>query len=152
MLGVITSPPAQPIYLSWDDYVSRTTPATRLARCAQAAKKANRKRLLSKAPTVRLTALDVLGVLEAAQGRCAHCGSLAVESRPSNQTTGAPLPWAQIGRRIGSLEHVRWRFGGGDNDLANLTWSCLWCNTWQTERRPGASDHGGYDPDQRPGG
>src|SRR5258707_4186324 len=83
--------------------------------------------------------------MEAAQGRCAHCGALAVENRPSSPT-GVPLPWAQVGRRIGSLEHVRWRYGGGGNDLSNLAWCCLWCNTWPKERRRGATDHGGYFP------
>jgi hypothetical protein len=28
----------------------------------------------------------------------------------------------------------------------NLGWSCLWCNTWQSERTPGAIDHGGHYP------
>lgn len=135
-----------PMYASWEDYLARVDRAARMARCAQAAKKANRKRLLSEAPATRLTAQDVWNVIDAARGRCAHCGSLAVESRPSSPT-GAPVAWAQIGRRVGSLEHVRWRFGGGGNDLSNLAWSCLWCNTWPSERRSGSIDHGFYPPD-----
>jgi hypothetical protein len=58
-----------------------------------------------------------------------------------------PLPWASIGRRIGSLGHVISRLHGGTNRLENLAWPCLWCNTWQSERRPGATDHGGLFPD-----
>jgi len=27
-------------------------------------------------------------------------------------------------------------------------WSCLWCNTWKSERRVGAADHGGHYPKQ----
>jgi hypothetical protein len=143
--GVPVPNPPPPMFISWTDYISRTSRGERMARCTAAAKKANRKRLLSEAPKVRLTARDVWAVIEKARGRCAHCGSLAVENRPSKDT-GAPLAWAQIGRRIGSLEHNRWRFGGGGNDLSNLAWACLWCNTWQSERRPLAADHGGYYP------
>jgi hypothetical protein len=130
------------------DYLQRTTRSERMVRCYAAAKKANRKRLLSGAPNNRLSGADVWNVIEAARGRCAHCGSLAVESRPSS-LTGAPIAWAQVGRRIGSLEHVHWRFGGGDNDLSNLAWACLWCNTWPSERRPHALDHGGFYPSER---
>jgi hypothetical protein len=142
-----TPDPSPPVFSSWADYLVRTPQHERMARCYSAATKANRKRLLSDAPRVRLTAQDVWAVLEAARGRCAHCGSLAVENRPSNHSTGAPLPWAQVGRRIGSLEHARWRFGGGGNDLSNLAWACLWCNTWTTERRPKSMDHGGFYPE-----
>jgi hypothetical protein len=145
MPGMPVPEPPPPVFRSWADYLARTSERERMARCYAAAKTANKKRLLSDAPTTRLTAQDVWAVIEAARGRCAHCGSLAVESRPSSPT-GAPMPWAQVGRRIGSLEHVRWRCGGGDNDLSNLAWACLWCNTWQSERRPQALDHGGYYP------
>jgi hypothetical protein len=145
MPGMAVPDARPPVFASWDDYLARTSERKRLARCRDAAKKANRKRLLSDAPTTRLTAQDVWAVIQAAKGRCAHCGSLAVENRPSS-ATGAPIPWAQVGRRIGSLEHVRWRYGGGGNDLSNLAWACLWCNTWHSERRPQALDHGGYYP------
>ena len=82
-----------------------------------------------------------------------QCPDLIAAHRPTaaaegwRTSSGAPLAWAQVGRRIGSLEHVRWRFGGGGNDLTNLAWACLWCNTWPSERRPMATDHGGYHPD-----
>ena len=144
--GTPTPDPPPPVFLSWDDYLARATCGQRMARCHAAAKKANRKRLLSDAPATRLTGRDVWAIVEAAQGRCAHCGSLAVESRPSDPITGAPVKWAQIGRRIGSLEHTQARFHGGGNDLPNLAWACLWCNTWRKERRPQAADHGGYYP------
>jgi hypothetical protein len=134
-----------PLYLSWTDYLQRTTNSERMKRCYAAAKKANRKRLLSEAPKERLTGQAVWTVFESAKGRCAHCGSLAVESRPSDGR-GAPVAWAQVGRRVGSLEHARARYAGGDNFLENLAWSCLWCNTWPAERRRGAMDHGGYFP------
>jgi hypothetical protein len=145
MPGMDVPPPPAPSYLSWDDYLARTSHAERMARCARIAAKANKKRLLSEAPKIRLTTGQVWAILEAARGRCAHCGSLAVEGRPSN-VTGAPVAWAHVGRRIGSLEHARSRFAGGDNDLTNLMWACLWCNTWPKERRPLATDHGGYFP------
>jgi hypothetical protein len=146
MPGMATAPPPPPVYASWGDYLGRTSVGERMGRCAGAARRANRKRLLSEMPEARLAGRDVWTVLEAARGRCAHCGSLAVEGRPSDRTTGAPIAWAQIGRRIGSLEHVRWRYGGGDNDFSNLAWACLWCNTWPSERRRFALDHGGYYP------
>lgn len=148
MPGMPVPDPPPPVFLSWADYLARTSRSQRMTRCHAAAKKANQKRLLSDATKFPLKGRDVWAVVETARGRCAHCGSLAVENRPSNPITGAPLPWAQIGRRIGSLEHVRWRFGGGDNDLSNLAWACLWCNTWPQERRPQAPDHGGYYPDK----
>lgn len=137
--------PPVPVFSSWDDYLQRTSYKERMARCHAAAMKANRKRLLSETPKVKLRREDVWAVIEAARGRCAHCGSLAVESRPSSPN-GAPIAWAQIGRRIGSLEHVSSRYGGGDNDQSNLAWACLWCNTWPSERRPHAADHGGFYP------
>ena len=59
---------------------------------------------MSGAPDVKITGADVWAVLEAAKGRCEHCRSLAVESRPSGPN-GKPLPWTQVGRRIGSLGH-----------------------------------------------
>jgi hypothetical protein len=143
--STITPPVPEPTYLSFADYLARTTHAERMVRCHAAAKKANRGRLLSSAPKHRLSGDDVWNVIEAARGRCAHCGSLAVENRPS-KPNGAPAAWAQIGRRIGSLEHRHWRARGGDNDLSNLAWSCLGCNTWESERSQGATDYGGFHP------
>lgn len=143
--GVEAAPAPKPTYLSFVNYLERTTYAKRMARCHAAAKKANRERLLSPPPTHHLSGDDVWNLIEAARGRCAYCGSLALENRPS-KPNGAPAAWAQVGRRIGSLEHRNWRAAGGDNDLANLAWCCLWCNTEERERRPGATDHGGFYP------
>jgi hypothetical protein len=145
------SPPPQsgasptPRFASWADFIAQTTPAERRAWCARKAKKANGPRLMSGSPSEKVSADDVWQVLVAARGRCAHCGSLAVENRPS-RPDGAPMPWDTVGRRIGSLGHRISRFNGGDNTRENLMWSCLWCNTWIGERRPGATDHGGYFP------
>jgi hypothetical protein len=97
------------------------------------------------APDVKFSAADVWSVLESARGQCEYCGSLAVENRPSGPD-GRPLTWSQVGRRIGSLGHRVARFNGGSNAPGNLGWVCLWCNTWPTERRPGAPDHGGIQP------
>lgn len=141
---VPVAPP--PLFRSWSDYLAKTSYAERMGRCHAAAKKANRKRLLSPMPTERITGADVWAIIERAGGRCIHCGSLAVEKRPSDPRTGAPVAWAQVGRRIGSLEHLTGRFKGGDNHLWNLAWACLWCNTWPGERHPGATDHGGFHP------
>lgn len=137
--------PAAPQFASWHDFIDRTTVAERRQWCARKAKVANRPRLMSGSPATKITAADVWTVLAAARGRCAHCGSLAVEQRPSRQD-GAPVPWESAGRRVGSLGHQVSRFHGGLNTLDNLVWSCLWCNTWPVERRPGATDHGGYFP------
>lgn len=138
----------QPQFASWDDFLVRISLAERRRWCAQKAKKANSPRLMSGVPETIVTTDDVLTILEAARGRCAHCDSLAVEKRPSTPA-GAPLPWAPIGRRIGSLGHRISPFAGGPNTTRNLVWSCLWCNTWSAERRHGATDHGGYFPSHR---
>jgi hypothetical protein len=73
----------------------------------------------SEAPDVKITGADVWAVLEAAKGRCEHCRSLAVESRPSGPN-GKPLPWTQAGRRIGSLVHRQARFNGHSSPRAAM--------------------------------
>lgn len=103
-------PPPPPMFTSWEDFLAGTTPAERRGWCAKKAKKANGPRLMSGIPTTTISA-DVWAVLVSARGRCAHCGSLAVENRPS-KPNGAPAPWAAVGRRIGSLGHLLSRFGG----------------------------------------
>lgn len=133
--------PPDPVYVSWDDYLARTSEAERRRWCSMKARRANRERLMSGRPEDRLGWQDVWSVLVTAQGRCACCGSLAVEGRPS-KPNGAPAPWAPVGRRIGSLSHVVARIHGGQNVPSNLGWICLWCNTWPSERIPGATDHG----------
>ncbi|WP_157752010.1 hypothetical protein [Actinoplanes derwentensis] len=130
-----------PVYRSWADFLAATTTAQRMAWCSRKARRANRPRLMSGPPGLRITASVVWEVLDAAAGRCGDCGSFAVEGRPSGPD-GRPVAWAAIGRRIGSLGHRLARFNGGDNDRDNLYWCCLWCNTWPSERRPGATDHG----------
>jgi hypothetical protein len=95
---------------------------------------------------VKLRGRDIWYLIEQAKGRCIYCGSLAVEGRPSHPVTGAPLSWAHVGRRIGSLEHVESYPDGRINELTNLRWSCLWCNTWPSERHYNAVDHGGFYP------
>jgi hypothetical protein len=134
-----------PVYVSWEDFLDRTTPAVRMAWSRKKAMRANRSRLMSGAPDVKISGAEVWSVLETASGQCEYCGSLAVENRPSGPG-GRPLAWSQVGRRVGSLEHRAARFNGGSNALSNLGWVCLWCNTWPSERRPGAADHGGIQP------
>ena len=147
MSGRPVEPAPPPLYNSWEDYLERTTPGQRRRWCAMKAAKANSPRLLSGRPETRVTADDVWHVLEATRGRCCHCGSLAVEPRPTIPGGRGPAPWAQVGRRVGSLAHVRPRILGGANAAANLAWSCLWCNDWPNERIPGALDHGGVQLD-----
>jgi hypothetical protein len=111
-------PPAPPasgepppvIYTSWENYLARTTPAERRRWRAAKAAKANSFRLMSGRPETTISADDVLAVLERARGRCAYCGSLAVERRP-------PGPWGDVGRRIGSLGHRVARFNGRSKTL-----------------------------------
>jgi hypothetical protein len=97
---------------------------------------------------VRLKGRDIWFLIEQAKGRCTYCGSLAVEERPSHPITGAPLQWAHVGRRIGSLEHVTPYPDGRINELTNLRWACLWCNVHPIERRYRALDHGGFYPNE----
>jgi hypothetical protein len=134
-----------PVYESWTDYLANTTAAERQQWCRAKAKIANRTRLMSGPPDAKISGDHVWAVLSTAEGRCEHCGSLAVERRPSGPG-GRPRAWASIGRRIGSLGHRLARFNGGSNQPSNLCWSCLWCNTWPEERRTGATDHGGHHP------
>lgn len=138
-----------PLYRTFDEYLAATKEAQRRSWCRSKATKANAPRLMSGAPDVKLTPDDVLSVLMDAKGRCAHCGSLAVENRPSN-AEGHPLPWEAGGRRVGSLDHSDTRVGGGSNAKKNTRWSCLWCNTWPNQRIPGAIDHGGIQDGSLP--
>lgn len=133
-----TSRPATPppVFLSWADYLARTSERDRLAWCRRKARKANHG--LSPSDSRWMSALGVWAIVEAARGRCVYCRSLAVERAPSDPTTGSLLRWGQVGRRIGSLEHVTG---------TTLAWCCMWCNTWPHERRPLATDHGGYHPE-----
>jgi len=139
-------PPAAALYLSWEDFLAQTKMTEVMAWFRAKAKKANGERLMSAKPDIQIAARDVWAIMAAARGRCAYCGSLAVQKRPST-STGQPLPWEDVGRRIGSLSHVVPRFNGGTNTPDNLCWSCLWCNTWPGERRPGATDHGSLQPE-----
>lgn len=128
-----------PVFASWFDYLRRTSKSDRMRRCRAAANTANRKdRVFTN--TIPMTAWRVKQIMDEAEGRCVYCGSLAVEKRPHGS-------WAKIGRRIGSLEHLRSAGEGGGNNFSNLAWACLWCNVWRSERRPYALDHGGYYPD-----
>lgn len=146
-VGPRSGPPASvtPQYASWDDWLQGVSAAEIRRWCQQMAHTANRPRLLSGVPLVRVSPGVVWRVLADAEGRCAYCGSLAVERRPSG-AHGQPIAWAGVGRRVGSLGHRKARFKGGGNEVENLAWSCLWCNTWLSERRPGATDHGGFYP------
>lgn len=100
------------------------------------------KKLAALPSKFKITKHHVWAVMSAAQGRCAYCGSLAVEYAPTKTHIGGLDEWAQIGRRIGSVDHVASR----ENHPDNLAWCCYWCNTWPQERRPLAADHGGFYP------
>jgi len=136
----------KPAYSSWADYLAKTSWATLKERCSRFANRANRKRLLSDPAKHRVDSLQVWQVMRNARGRCHHCGSLAVEGRPSD-ANGSPIAWEHLGRRIGSLEHVMARSRGGDNEFSNLAWSCLLCNNWvaEEEQRQGKSWRGKPD-------
>jgi hypothetical protein len=114
-----------------------------MKRCYAASKKSNRR--FPHQDGSKVTGRDIWNVIEAAKGRCVYCRSLAVENRPSHPVTGGPLPWAHVGRRIGSLEH-KTVINGSNNQPDNLAWACLWCNTWGSEREPLADIHGGHYP------
>lgn len=134
--------PPPPLFLTYDAFRAGT-PLVEVRRwCGLKAKRANRYRLLSGVPEEKVSTEDVYGILHAARGRCAHCGSLAVEGAPVDPVTRKPARWAHVGRRIGSLDHVVPRIDGGPNTVGNLRWCCHWCNTWPTERVPGATDRG----------
>lgn len=81
-----SSPPPPVVYGSWSDFLAKTTRAARRTWCAAKAKKANAPRLMKGRPANRITPDDAMAILEAARGRCSHCGSLAVEKRPPTPT------------------------------------------------------------------
>lgn len=132
----------RPKFDSWEEFLSQTTERERSSWCKGKANKSNRKRLLSGTPIRKIKASDVWKVLESAKGKCFYCGSLALEHQP--RVNGKVIPWAYMGRRIGALHHISKNRETDYNDINNLRWACLWCNTWPTERRKGAEDHGGY--------
>jgi hypothetical protein len=140
-----------PLYQSWRDYLD-TVSWTKLRRsCLERANQANKRKyhrdgpgkgvLLSSDAKHRVEGYQVWRVMCAAKGRCMHCGSLAVEGIRPNRT------WGSIGRRVGSLEHILPLHRGGDNDFANLNWSCLWCNHLdrEKERQKGLTAWGALD-------
>jgi len=115
-------------YDSWEDFISNTTERERLAWCSGKANKSNSKRLLAGTPVPKIKALDVWKVLESVKGKCFYCGSLALEHQP--WVNGKPIPWSYMGRRIGALHHISKNREKDYNDINNLRWACLWCNTW----------------------
>src|SRR5688500_17717862 len=130
-----------PLFRTYEEFLAANPLREIRFWCSRKAVRANRPRLLSGRPAEKITTDDVVAVLTNARGRCTHCGSLAVERAPQHPDTRKPLPWAHIGRRIGSLDHIVPRIDGGTNTPSNLVWSCHWCNTWPSERTPGATDH-----------
>lgn len=135
-----------PLWRTFEDFLAGTPMREIRHWCSRKAVRANRPRLLSGRPSERINTDDVVSILLAARGRCAHCGSLAVERAPMHPETRKPLPWAHVGRRIGGLDHVMARFDGGPNTVDNLVWCCHWCNTWPDERISGAKDCGAIQP------
>jgi hypothetical protein len=75
-----------------------------------------------------------------------------VEEKPYDRNLRRHLPWEHMGRRIGSLDHVKSRLLGGGNETNNLVWSCLCCNSIVEMRRPRATDYGGFYPEDSDGG
>jgi hypothetical protein len=55
-----------PVYASWEDFLDRTTPAARMAWCRKKAMRANRSRLMSGAPDMKITGADVWALLRMA--------------------------------------------------------------------------------------
>lgn len=70
----MTAPAEEPLYTSWEDYLAQTTVAERMTWCRGKAKRANRKRLMSDEPDVKLRGEDVWAVLEMAQGDVSSAG------------------------------------------------------------------------------
>lgn len=149
-----------PVYKSYADYRSKMS-GTQL-----------RKKLNEHARTARnrygcqTSGFDVWQVFVQAKGRCAYCGSLAVEAKPISKA-GKAKRWKSIGRRIGSFDHVKnerrlsilAQFRAGKRRIALdpnpkllFAWSCLTCNASSNEphlkRQRGATDHGGFYPNE----
>jgi len=135
------------VFTSWADYLEKVTWPELRSRCYAIADQANGAHRGLAAPPDRLALLTVWQVKSKSRGRCAYCGSLAVERKPLKVDKNGRRRWKRVGRRIGSLEHRKPRSLGGSNDVENLAWCCLLCNTSPRARLPGAVDHGGYYPD-----
>ena len=131
------------VFAGWADYLAGTIPAQRRAMCAGRTARVNEKIRVRATGERRVTADDVWQMVESTEGRCVHCCSLCLQPLPYGPISRKKLPWAHVGRRIGSVTHLIRLDDGGTNALSNLAWSCLWCNTWQCERVVGATDHGG---------
>lgn len=145
-----TIPADGPIYTSWADWCVRTGVTDKRERCRRLTGSANRFRADSGFPRIRLEQWGVWGILKAAKGRCHYCGSLALENRPA--AYGGPMNgWDSIGRRCASIDHVLERMKGGDNDLDNLVWCCMSCNSGERPSSRSEWDpkaNGGYYPDE----
>lgn len=139
------------LYMSWADFTGRADPWQIREWCAEKARKAN-KRASARGITATIAVADVFDTLLTACGKCAYCGSLAVETIPSGPD-GKSLSWYDIGRRVGSLDHVQALVDGGANARANLAWACMLCNSGGPERISGATDRGAIQvvgPDHGP--
>ncbi|MFT8362923.1 MAG: hypothetical protein ABF608_07040 [Sporolactobacillus sp.] len=142
-----TSDPPEPKYRSFEEFVEKAPKSEIRKWCYAKAYKANRSRRMSGAPIYKVSAQQVMDILFAAKGRCCYCGSLCVEKAPTKN--GKLTQWGYVGRRIGSLEHKERRVDFGDNNIENFEWCCNWCNTWPTERKRGATDHGGIQDEMK---
>jgi hypothetical protein len=129
-------------YKSWEEFVAEVPDREVRRWCCSKARGANKSRFMSGIQEYRITTQVVYDLIVGAKGRCRYCNSLCVERMPlTNNKTLAP--WGNIGRRIGSLGHMTALVNGGSNAIVNLCWSCMWCNTWPSERVWQAANHGG---------
>lgn len=131
-----------PKYTTFEAFLQSTPRALIRNWCTQKAKHANRYKVMPGVPVERINTEDVWNLLIQAKGRCHYCNSLAVEKAPTDPITGKTLPWEQVGRRIGSVDHVIARLDSGRNHMSNLVWCCHWCNTHPSQRIKNAKDYG----------
>ncbi len=132
-------PTPSPTYASWEDFLGKTKPGGRTAWLTQKARAANERYL----PAIK--ASNIWAIVQAQRGLCVYCGSLAVEKAPvgmpkSGKQSGGIMGWAQVGRRIGTLEHIDPKLG---NLPTNLAWACMLCNTFYPNVRAALHECGG---------
>lgn len=137
----------EPLYASWEDYVEHTTEQTRRAWLRRKVSKANSVRLLGGRPEGRLRLADAVSLLEEARGRCAACGSLAVEPTPRDVAGKQILGSMALQRRIGTLDHWVPVLAGGSNHLDNLRWCCGRCQNLRPVGQPLSPDRAATQDD-----
>lgn len=137
----------EPLYASWEDYLEHTPEQTRRAWLRRKVSRANRVRLVGGRPEGRLRLADAVRLLEESRGRCAACGSLAVEPNPRDGTGKPILGSMALQHRVGTIDHWVPVLAGGGNHLDNPRWCCGRCQNLRPVGQPLSPDRAATQDD-----